>query len=369
MKTFLKLFALCFLVTVLTNCTQKETEIYKYEDFALNLPNTPYDYADQGLSKVSTQANLSNLVRQRVSDQGATLGRVLFYDKALSINSKVSCSSCHLQKKGFADDKALSIGFDGRSTSRNASAISNVVLNNSLFWDGRESSLREMVLQPIKNHIEMGMDNFDVLEKKLAKFPYYKQLFKDAFGTEEITKERIAQGLEQFLSSIATVNNKRNLIDDPNSWDNDVPIPPSFSANEKLGAQIYFGKGKCAQCHESNFFFEGAVNIGLDKEPKDSGIGAFGGIKGAFTIPKLNNISLTAPYMHDGRFSSLKEVINHYSEGIQDDPGLTWVLRDFEGKPNPFRFTEKEKIALEDFLKTFTDNKFLEDPKFSDPFK
>lgn len=364
MKTFLRFFTLLIIFSLLINCSQKESEKYKYEDYLLNLPESPYNYSNQNLNKNS---DLQNIIAQKVTDHGATLGRVLFYDKALSINNKVSCSSCHLQEKGFADDKPFSIGFNGQKTQRNASAIANVIMKSSLFWDGRESNLREMVLQPIKNHIEMGMDNFDVLEKKLAKFPYYKDLFNKAYGSEEITKEKIAMGLEQFLTSIATINNKRNEIDDPNTWDDEVPVPPSFSENEKLGAKLFFSKGKCAQCHESTFF-ESSFNIGLDKTPHDIGTGAFGGIKGAFNAPKLNNIKLTAPYMHDGRFTTLRQVINHYSEGINDDPDLTWMLKDFDGKPIKLSFTEKEKSALEAFLNTFTDHEFIRDQKFSDPF-
>jgi cytochrome c peroxidase len=154
---FVSLFA------VLQSCTKeiRQDLPYKFESDALKLPDQPFNYSNPELPNHFNSTK--QMVQQKVTDQGATLGRVLFYDNKLSLNNKISCASCHDQAKGFADPQQFSLGFDGVRTGRNASSIVNPINSRAFFWDARESNLKSMVLRPIENHIEMGMDNFDAL--------------------------------------------------------------------------------------------------------------------------------------------------------------------------------------------------------------
>jgi len=144
----------------------------------------------------------------KISNAGATLGRVLFYDKQLSLNNSVSCGSCHHQELSFADGLAKSAGFEGRRTSRNAMAIVNAGLNNNLFWDSRVQSTEDLISEPIQNHIEMGMEDLVALSSKLSKLEYYPNLFKNAFGDDAINEERIADAMSQFLNSMVSFDSK-----------------------------------------------------------------------------------------------------------------------------------------------------------------
>lgn len=344
---------------------------YQYQSETLNLPEQPFNYANQTMPAHFDQ--IKSMVKQKVTDQGATLGRVLFYDPKLSLTNKTACASCHLQEKGFADPVAFSKGFDGGLTKRNASSIVNPVAASGFFWDARESDLRDMVLRPIENHIEMGMDNFDALVKKLGALDYYKPLFKNAFGDEQVTKERIAEGLSQFLNSMVTANSTFDKSE-PTGWGSNNPSV--FSSQEQRGMNLFFGQARCANCHNPTTTFidgfggEASANIGLDLDPADKGMGAkTPGQDGVFKIPSLRNVALTAPYMHDGRFKTLEEVVNHYSENIKAVPNLHWTLQDGFGGAIKMNLTAQDKLDLIAFLQTLTDQKFVSDEKYSNPFK
>ena len=360
-------------VLALAACTkERRSDLpYQYQSDALRLPEQTYNYANPTLP--SHLANIKQAVSQRVTNEGATLGRVLFYDPKLSLTNNTACASCHLQAKGFADPVAFSKGFDGVLTKRNASSIVNPIDNANFFWDARETDIKSMVLKPIENHIEMGMDNFAALEKKLGSLDYYRPLFKDAFGTEQVTEERIAEALSQFLNSIVTGNSKFDSSE-PNGWgSNNTSV---FTPQELAGMNLFLGKARCATCHTTTSnqfgFTEGFANIGLDLDPKDLGLGATQeNMNGVFKIPSLRNVALTGPYMHDGRFKTLEEVVNHYSENIQPAANLHWGLQDGTGTGAPVKMnlTTDEKESLIAFLNTFTDNQFIQDDKFSNPFK
>lgn len=322
-----------------------------------------------------------------ITNDGATLGRVLFYDKKLSLNNAVSCASCHHQDKAFTDGEAFSKGFEGKITDRSSMAILNPITQNNLFWDSRSKSIHDLSLRPIINHIEMGMENLDYLEKKLSKETYYPELFKKAYGTDEITRDKISDALSQFIASITSSDSK---------FDKVMRGESSFTQLEKVGLQIFFSnKAQCSSCHAgSNFaapdgmndpygggqglivfdsngfanFSEGkdlggAANIGLDVYPKDKGRD-----NGSFKIPSLRNIALTAPYMHDGRFKSLEEVVDHYSAGMKDHPQLDVKFREANGEVKRLNLSGAEKKALISFLNTLTDDTFISDPKYSNPF-
>lgn len=371
MKLLRYISALAGVVVLLSNCQKAQTDLpYKYESDVLNLPAEPYNYSNPDLPQ--HMAFERSAIQQKVNDHGATLGRVLFYDPRLSLTNKTACASCHLQDKGFADDKTFSIGFDGGLTKRNSSSIVNPVANNAFFWDARENNLKTMVLKPIENHVEMGMDNFEALEKKLGQLDYYRPLFENAFGDSKVTQERIAEALSQFLNSMVTGRSKFDSAD-PNGWG--VGNSLVFNESERRGMDIFFNQGRCANCHnpaQGVFGFGGSLfaDIGLEANPADKGLGANQqGMDGVFKVPSLRNVALTAPYMHDGRFATLNDVLNHYSEGIQESANLDWSLRDNNNKPVRLNFTEQDKTDLIAFLNTLTDEGFLKDPKYSNPFK
>lgn len=356
-------------ISLLTNCKKDNVLPYKYEADVLKLPEQPFNYRDQELPP--HMSHLKAELQSKVSDHGATLGRVLFYDPKLSLNNKIACASCHLQEKGFADASRFSTGFDGGLTKRNANSITNLADMQTFFWDAREDNLKEMVLQPIKNHIEMGMDNFDALEKKLGLLDYYKPLFQNAFGDEAVTRDRIAEAMSQFLTSMVSGNSRFDAAI-PGSWG--VQDPGSLTPEEQHGLNLFFGQAQCGVCHNPtsnlDFFNETFADIGLDKNPADKGMGANAlGMDGIFKIPSLRNVALSAPYMHDGRFATLEEVVDHYSENIEASANLHWTLKDFSGQPIRMGLSEADKKALVTFLKAMTDQQYINDPKFADPFR
>jgi cytochrome c peroxidase len=361
-------------VVVFTSCKKTEDLPYKYEAQSLNLPATAYNYRSPQLP--AHMAMVSTNLSQKVTDHGATLGRVLFYDTKLSLNNKVACASCHFQANAFSDVTKLSTGFDGVKTTRNASAIVNPIESGAFFWDGRETNLKSMVLKPIENHVEMGLDNFEAMEKKVTSADYYAPLFEAAFGDKTVTTERIADAMQQFLNSMVSGNSK---FDDskPNGWG--VGDPSVFNGEELAGMNLFFGKAGCANCHNTigSFDFSGGVgqmrmeDIGLEETyTTDKGLGEREpGMEGMFKVPQLRNVALTAPYMHDGRFETLLDVVNHYNEGVKDSKNLSWSLRGGDGKGQRLNLSEVEKSQLIAFIGTFTDNQFTGDPKFANPFK
>ncbi|NOT38788.1 MAG: hypothetical protein HOP11_15550 [Saprospiraceae bacterium] len=304
-----------------------------------------------------------------VSNAGATLGRVLFYDKNLSFNNTISCGSCHSQKNSFVDNLDFSPGFQGEFALRNTPSVLNVGFQNSYFWDGREIRLEDMVLGPIQNHIEMGIDKIENLENKLASLPYYPDLFLKAFGTKEVNTERISKALAQFLR--ATVSFKAKIDNKENH----------FTLLEELGFSVFNIKAGCVECHAGVNFkgydevakntskVSSFANIGLEMEYKDPGLGKYQVFKdGHFKVPGLRNIALTGPYMHDGRFKTLDEVIEHYNSGVKDHPYLSFGMKNVHGKVKRLNLSQLEKDALRAFLHTLTDYSILNDQRFSNPF-
>jgi cytochrome c peroxidase len=326
---------------------------FDYLDFQL-----PFSFFG-GIPDTSFFVNFSP-VNNPLTNDGATLGRVLFYDGHLSKNNLISCGSCHLQSKGFADPAQFSTGFKLGKTTRNSMALSNLALQRAYFWDERATKLEEQVMMPVQNHVEMGIERLEVLPEKLRHVPYYTNLFQAAFGDSEITEQRIRFALAQFLRSMISSNSRYD-----ESRRNQLA---NFSELEKQGMDLFMSwdsRAGCANCH-SGILFDGwnRENIGLDANPTDMGDG-----ESRFKVPSLRNIAVTAPYMHDGRFNTLEEVIDHYDHGVQMNPSLSWALLDSTGVgARRLGLTPIEKKALVAFLKTLTDETYLKDPKFSDPF-
>jgi cytochrome c peroxidase len=314
-----------------------------------------------------------NLTIDQSQNPGTELGRVLFYDSHLSVNNAISCGSCHKQTLAFSDNVSLSRGFENIQTSRNAPPIQN--LGNSffgsseLFWDGRESFLQSMVLKPIVNHVEMGMNDMDDVVERVRNLPYYADLFEKAFGTPEVTADGIAFALASFTGSIFSFSTR---------FDRYMGGQESaLSAIELQGKNLFFEKYNCNSCHqtqESNGYQIGGgfVNIGLDVNYVDKGRGAFthhAEDDGKFKIPNLRNIALTAPYMHDGRFATLDAVLEHYSHGIINHPNLDSRLKGTDGQGLQLNITNEEKTAIIAFLNALTDFQMITNPAYSNPFK
>lgn len=306
-----------------------------------------------------------------VTNAGATLGRVLFYDKRLSQNGTVSCSSCHQQAHGFSDPNRFSTGFHGGLTGRNSMGLANArwYQRRAMFWDERAATLEIQVLQPIQNAVEMGLTLTD-LETKVGAEPYYGTLFTSAFGTPQVTSDRISRALAQFVRSIISTQTKFDT--------GAVSNFTNFTAQEEQGRQLFNGTAGCAACHGTDNFVPGGgiFNNGLENPYVDKGVGAVTGRtqdEGLFKVPSLRNIALTAPYMHDGRFATLDQVIAHYNTGVVNHPNLSPQLRNPPGGPNggqPRRLglTPGQAAALVAFLKTLSDTSLPTDPKLSDPF-
>jgi cytochrome c peroxidase len=306
---------------------------------------------------------------------------VLFYDKQLSINNSVSCASCHKQAFAFADNAKLSRGFENRITSRNSMPIQNIgtplfgfgfqgdpiFFPQALFWDGREHDLNALVLRPIVNHVEMGITDLDMLVEKLKKVPYYKDLFIEAFGSEEITTDRVGTAVAAFMRNITSRNTRFDQAMNGNG---------QLTPNELRGFALFFEKYDCNSCHQvqdPNGYIEAGTfsNIGLDPVYTDNGVALVTKNQtdnGSFKIPSLRNVALTAPYMHDGRFKTLDEVLDHYSNGIANHPGLDNRLKDANGGPMRMNISKSEKEAIIAFLNSLTDYSMIHDPKFSNPF-
>ena len=354
------------------------------EPGAPRLPATSYAYADERLRlpfvfRISSESQTplwdTQPEHNRTTDAGATLGRVLFYDKRLSITNTVACSSCHHQEAGFAASERFSQGVLGVPMKRNTMSLANVRYNIHRAWfsDMRVESLEELALQPIEAPEELGSP-LDLVESKLRATEFYAPLFQAAFGTSDVTRERIGLALAQFLQALLSYQTKFDRAYNPMT---NVPPTPSavLDAQEMRGLDIFTGEGRglCNMCHDlRGHAMIWQANNGLDEVPPDPGILNLAlrrdGSVGLFRAAALRNIAVTGPYMHDGRFGTLREVIDHYDHGIKDSPNLDPLLR-LNGSPVRLNLSEEDKDALEAFLNTFTDHAFLDDPKFSDPFQ
>ena len=307
-------------------------------------------------------------------DALVTLGRVLFYERQLSRDGTISCASCHRQSDGFADQRRLSEGVGGSLTARHSMSVANVITypNGRMFWDERASSLEDQALQPIQNPDEMDL-TLEEAVSRLNALPYYDVLFQNAFGTDEASAERLASALAAF---------ERTIVTRSSTWDEWLAAgpPPAMGGPgpvadddrgvltqlEEEGRRLFFSvRTQCGACHAGpDLVGDRPFNNGLDANTAaDQGAG-----QGRFKTASLRNVELTAPYMHDGRFATLRDVIEHYSTGVQAHPALDNRLRNANGDPRRLNLSPREMDALEAFLKTFTDESLAVDDRYSDPF-
>ena len=299
--------------------------------------------------------------------EGIALGRKLFYDPILSKDNTVACGSCHSQEFAFSD-KGLrfSKGVDDQEGDRNAMAIFNLGWNVNFFWDGRSPQLEDQALGPVPNPVEMHLSWVDAAVK-LNDHDEYPTLFNQAFGTKVIDSSHVAKAIAQFERTIISGNSKFNQKERGAYF---------FTPEETRGETIYFTEeGDCFHCHGGpTLTFNSFHNNGLDETLTDLGLGKVTGNatdNGKFKAPSLYNIALTAPYMHDGRFATLEEVVDFYDSGVHQnspniDPNMRKANRGLDGKLN---LSSEDKKALVAFLKTLTDEDFVNNDAYSDPNK
>lgn len=289
-----------------------------------------------------------------LTEEGFQLGRKLFYDPILSRDNTISCASCHLQQTGFAHvDHDLSHGIDGRIGTRNALTLQNLAWSKIIMYDGAVNHLEVQPLAPITNHDEMD-ENFENVVKKLNHSPEYKTLFYNAFGTNTITGQLTLKAITQFVVSLKTCNSKYDKVKNGTE---------KFTEIEEKGYALF--QKNCGSCHKEPLFtIDEYKNNGL---PIDSTLIDLGRMKVTknskdsllFKVPTLRNIEFTFPYMHDGRFNTLTEVIKHYNSGIVKSKTLSKVLE------KPMNLTDNERVELIAFLKTLTDKEFLFNKRYS----
>lgn len=343
-----------------------------------NLPNYaahdyPVYYGPQALALDNTPAN------NPITDEGAALGRVLFYDTQLSLNNTVACASCHIQNTGFVDTETFSKGFNGGLTGAHSMRLANAKFyaGESMFWDKRAASIEEQSTQPIKDAVEMGFDEsaggLDSLIRRMEGLAYYPILFENAFGDRAITEDRMQRALAQFIRSIVSTDSKFDkgfaqafVPGQPGAGLN--ADFPNFTAEENEGKRLFLtapsptgmGGAGCAGCHQPPTF-------ALDAESKNNGLDENETV--VFKAPSLKNVAVAGPYMHDGRLATLDEVVEHYNTGIQRGPELDRRLMVPNGNPIRLNLNDEQKRALVAFLRTLTDQTLLADQRYANPFK
>ena len=305
----------------------------------------------------------------RTTNAGATLGRVLFYDKRISVTKTHSCGSCHRQSQGFGSPERFDIGTLGVQMKRHAMALSNVRFNVPELWfsDMRATPLERLALMPIEDQTELG-SFVPQLETTLAATRFYPRLFEAAFGDRQITRERIGKAIAQFLRSLTSYRSKFDLVYHGDNGPQEQLLTPQ----ELRGRILFTDELPCHFCHSNGVqTMNEAFSNGLDPVITDPGVSHLEGPTGTFRAPSLRNVAASPPYMHDGRFSTLREVIDHYDSGVLENRALGVGLREglnWFSPPVRMHLSESDKQALEAFLRTLTDNAFLTDPKFSNPF-
>ncbi len=325
----------------------------------LHLPSkfTPFPFQTSRTFPIPDLPADNPLMLERVR-----LGRRLFNDTALSKDNTISCASCHQEANAFSDTRAYSLGVSNRIGARNAMPLLNLAWKNAFFWDGRAPSLRAQALMPIEDHAEMDQ----ALTNAVAKLQSdnYPTLFAAAFESPEITPEKIGLALEQFLLTLTSFDSK---------FDRALRNDEELSALERRGLELFmteydprrgqFG-ADCFHCHGGALFQSQAfANNGLDAEFRDIGRARVSGResdKGKFAVPSLRNVAITGPYMHDGRFATLEQVIEHYATGVRRSATLDPNLAKHPDGGVPLSAVDQQ--ALVAFLRTLTDSKFMAAP-------
>jgi len=318
-----------------------------------------------------------------LTEEGVQLGRMLFYDPRLSGNNMMSCSTCHMQHLAFTDGRARAIGVSGEPLELNSMSLANLMWGpQHFFWNGRTDSLEQQVLIPIQKPDEMNQD-LDELVEELSTDSAYPALFERAYGG--ISPENIAKAVASF---------ERTLVSADSRYDRFLRGEIKLSSEEERGRKLFMAHpdvkvnlrgANCIDCHSQfltggfKTLYDGFSNNGLDGEASlQPGLQEVTGEpsdRGRFKVPTLRNIALTAPYMHDGRFSTLEQVLDHYNEGISVSGTLSPLILEADNRqsddgatPASLHLSEEEKRAIVVFLHTLTDEKFIGAEQFSNPF-
>lgn len=298
-----------------------------------------------------------NFKSNPVTPDGFKLGKILFYDRKLSLDESISCANCHQANAAFSNvNMPLSAGIKGCVGKRNAPGIFNLAWERSFMWDGRISNVNQIPTIALTDKCEMANELF-VVSSRLQNSSPYPDLFNKAFGTQTVTPSRILLALSQFMVMLVSANSKYDKV-------NQGQPGAFFTDEEKYGYDLF--KKNCNSCHTEPLFTDHSYrNNGLDLYPKDKGRYLATGKssdEGLFRVPTLRNVELTAPYMHDGRFSSLNEVLNHYNGGIKVNSQLDAQL--FHNGKFSVHLSVKEQNQIIAFLKTLTDRDFVENPLY-----
>jgi cytochrome c peroxidase len=304
-------------------------------------------------------APVYDLKQNPVTEKGFLLGKKLFYDGNLSRNGIVSCGFCHQQASAFTQHgHDVSHGVDDRLGKRNSLALSNALWMKTFFWDGGVTHLEFVPINPLENEKEMD-ETLDNVLKKLNQSPEYKTMFNEAFQVDEIKSTEFLKALSQFMASLISANSR---------YDKYVRHEGEILTDEERAGLALF-KIKCSTCHATDLFTDGSYrNNGTSNDFRfDKGreeITLRVDDRGKFKVPSLRNVEYSDPYMHDGSLLTLEEVLDHYTSGIKDSPTVDPLLKK-ESKPG-IALTDIEKKQIVAFLKTLTDDAFINDERFSE---
>jgi cytochrome c peroxidase len=339
----MKSIYIVFILFLVISCQKEQPTISAIDTFTFDqpshFPKTIYSYTNNPLTKT-----------------GFELGRLLFYDPILSVDSSISCSSCHAQPHGFADHNIpLSKGVHGKFGPRNAPALMNLAWSPTFMWDGGVNHLEVQPLVPLTSEHEMGETMANIV-MKLNRNEFYKKKFKEAFNVYEISDQKLLHALAQFTSMLVSANSK---------YDQVKLGKASFTEKEQRGYQLF--KSYCNSCHTEPLFTDysyrnsgleaNIIDIGVEKVTQDPSD------RGKFKVPTLRNVEFTYPYMHDGRFANLREVVKFKTNGIQHSPTTDPLIK------NGFPLTSADQSDLVEFLKTLSDFSYIGNTKYAEPIR
>jgi len=348
-----------FMVSLgLTSCSEKSIESY------VNTPTPsplqiPQLFQDLILDPVIPSNNPK-------TEEGVLLGKKLFFDPILSDDGSLACAGCHNATNAFTDTTRFSDGIDGLFGNRNAMPLFNLAWNydNTFFWDGRDLGLENQVFEPITNPLEMH-STWEAVAEKLQAHPEYPELFNAAFGSQTIDSVLVSKAIAQFERTLISANSK---------FDKFLLGTANLTPEESNGFTVFMdeSKGDCFHCHGSDnnplWTDNKFHNNGLDSTFSDLGLGNVTGDpadNGKFKTPSLRNLAFTAPYMHDGLFETIEEVINHYSEGLQNSTTIDPLMKKVD--QGGVQLSLQEKADLKAFLLSLSDTDFINNPNFSNP--
>lgn len=384
MKKYLLFFIAITIAVSYSSCDEPIDEIDNND----NNGKYEYDPTPYSLTQPQFFPPLEIPSDNQLTEQGIKLGRMLFYDPILSGDSTLACAGCHNQSDAFSDSRRFSLGINGQIGTRNSMALFNLNWHSSFFWDGREPTIEDQAIQPVMNPIEMHEEWKNNIVK-LKRHDKYPELFYNAFGISDedtvsnpsgvyIDSIYAAKAIAQFLRTILSYNSKF----DKDQRGELFGTGESFTDSERNGQDIFMTeRGDCFHCHggslfasldpENQFRNNGLVDASSPADYDDGGHGLVTNDPndyGKFKAPSLRNIEFSAPYMHDGRFNTLEEVVEFYNSGVHTNTYNVDPIMNKPGKENGLELTAQEKTDLVNFLMTLSDEVFINNPDYSDPF-